>query len=158
MTVPLSEIENAESLLDGTYFHEELINAFRELCKRPNDAEEQANEVDLFVTGTDLDGHPRRYQDGLGTQIEDKEHRVVFQLKHRPGRRALGIRKPKSVCDHELQAKILGTVARITAGFPGAFPPIRETDIKNNDTLGPEVLRALDDASRIIGKEARDDQ
>jgi patatin-related protein len=120
--------DEALSLLKGeTYYQDSLIEAFRKYCKPPEDgAVEYEGEIDVFITGTDLDGQERRNWDALGNVIYDKEHRVVFQLQHRAFRKALGyVDREKAAADAEEQGTILGTIARITSSFPAAFPPFR---------------------------------
>ena len=139
------DADAAESLLDGEgYYHRELLEAFRGLCA-PQEGWESPGEIDLFITGTDLDGHERRYQDGLGAEISDKEHRLVFHLKHRPGRAWLGLTGEKNAEDVGTQAAILAAVARITSSFPVAFPPFRTGQLKEHGETVAEALRYLSD-------------
>lgn len=122
------QADEAQSLLKGeTYYQDELIKAFRTYCKTPDGGlSEYHGEIDVFITGTDLDGQERRNWDALGTLIYDKEHRVVFQLQHRPFRKALGyFDRGKDAVAADEQGTILGTIARITSSFPAAFPPFR---------------------------------
>ena len=125
----VQEADEALSLLKGeTYYQNALIAAFRQYCKPPDggDAPEYPGELDVFITGTDLDGQERQNWDALGNAIYDKEHRVVFQLQHRPDRKALGyVDRGKAQASSEEQGTILGTIARITSSFPAAFPPFR---------------------------------
>jgi predicted acylesterase/phospholipase RssA len=133
----VNETDDAESILDGQLFHDELVKCFQDLCKIKSTEYQSPGEMDVFITGTDLDGHLRAYQDSLGRQIEDKEHRVIFHLKHRPGRKSLGIAEAKSEVDSDAQAKILGAIGRITASFPVAFEPVA------GQRIGEEVSSAL---------------
>ena len=123
----VSQADDAVSLLKGeTYYQDELIKAFRKYCARPDGAPEYEQEIDLFITGTDLDGQERQNWDALGTAIYDKEHRVVFQLQRRPFRKALGyVDQGKAQTKADEQGTILGAIARITSSFPAAFPPFR---------------------------------
>jgi predicted acylesterase/phospholipase RssA len=133
----------AEALLDGEYFHCELVKAFQTLCTVDDSCQHHHDsEMDVFITGTDLDGHARRYRDSLGNEIADKEHRVVFHLQHRPERKSLGVSKAKAQVDVNLQANILGAIARITASFPLGFPPVRGSELK------PDVRKALGEIAR----------
>jgi hypothetical protein len=43
-------------------------------------------ELDLFVTSTDVDGHVYTQFDDAGHPIDVKDHRAVFQLSHRLNR------------------------------------------------------------------------
>jgi patatin-related protein len=133
-----------ESLFDGEYLHQELFKAFEELCQVANPTYESPGEMDVFITGTDLDGHRRRYLDSLGAEIDDKEHRVVFHLEHRPGRKSLGISEAKTGVNPKKQAAILGTLARITASFPLGFPPVQ------GSALDAAVQQALNETSKIL--------
>jgi len=126
-----SEADDAASLLKGeTYYQDHMIAAFQRFCTPPQDAvdalPDYEPEMDVFITGTDLDGQARVTYDGLGEEIADKEHRVVFHLEHRCDRKALGYpRDKKHDVDPKEQAAILGTIARVTSSFPVAFPPFR---------------------------------
>jgi len=133
----------AESFLDGERFHKELIQAFEAVCKSEGSGSRNLGEMDVFVTGTDLDGHARRYRDGLGADIADKEHRVVFHLQHRPERKSLGLSMPKDKVDYKKQAQILGALARITASFPLGFPPVY------GKNLPDDIQRALSETAGL---------
>src|SRR5262249_15819307 len=127
----------------------QMIAAFERLCEGAAPSDESPGEMDVYITGTDLDGHTRRYLDALGSEISDKDHRVVFHLQHRPGRKSLGIPKKKSEVDAETQAAILGTIARITASFPLGFPPIRAHD------LSERVRAALNEVAEVPATDGR---
>ena len=76
-------------------------------------------ELDLFVTGTDVDGRTYKRVDDAGHVIEVKDYRSVFHLKHRRGR--------KSNLDSASNPAVitaLSKLARITSCFPGAFAPV----------------------------------
>lgn len=133
--------KEAESLLDGEgYYQERLTEAFRQLCTRDELDYESPGEIDVFITGTDVDGEIRHFWDSLGNQIDDKEHRTVFRLKHRPRRKALGLSVAKSEADPDTQAGILASIARITSTFPSAFPPFHISQIGAKQE---EIGRAL---------------
>lgn len=132
--------DSGKSLLKGeTYYQDQLVAAFERLCRVEGEPPDPG-EIDVFITGTDLAGHARSYVDGLGARITDKQHRLVFQLKHRPGRRALGLTTPKRPAKKrdepapEAQATILAAVARITSCFPLAFPPFQLDQIRDEGT------------------------
>ncbi len=100
-----TELENAFRMLDGTTAHAEAPSPLKEL--------------DLFVTGTDIDGRTYQRVDDAGHIIEVKDHRVVFQLKYRAGR--------KSNFDSASNPAVnmaLSKLARLTSCFPGAFAPV----------------------------------
>ncbi len=121
------DADQAVSLLDGeNYYQDKLVEAFKKLCDRPDPKYESPGEMDIFITGTDLDGRILRYWDELNQEIRDKSHRTVFHLKHRPGRKWLGLSTDKDADeDVATQAWILASIARITSTFPVAFPPFQ---------------------------------
>ena len=115
------------SLLRGeTRYRNELIKGFTKFCTRARDFSEYPGEIDLFLTGTELDGTIITVTDDQGHEIADKTHRAVFHLKHRPGRRHLGLSGTNRSGDAGRlaeQAHVLAALARITSCFPAAFPP-----------------------------------
>ncbi|NJL00324.1 MAG: patatin-like protein [Spirulinaceae cyanobacterium SM2_1_0] len=111
-----------DSLLDGEgYYQDELEAAFRDNAE-PTAAptaewRSPAGELDLFVTGTDTIGRISTTLDDTGVAIEVKDHRALFHLKHRPGRK-----EPFHPAPATYQA--LGKLCRITSCFPAAFPVV----------------------------------
>jgi patatin-related protein len=114
--------EPVRSLLDSEgYYQTELENAFRMLAGTTAHAEAPSplKELDLFVTGTDMDGRTYQRVDDAGHIIEVKDHRAIFHLKYREGR--------KSNFDSKSNPAVvtaLSKLARITSCFPGAFAPV----------------------------------
>jgi patatin-related protein len=146
----------AESLLDGEgYYQRALVEAFQGLCEL-RDGYESPGEIDVFITGTDVAGHKRAYIDGLGADVSDKEHRTVFHLEHRPGRKSLGINAGKDTVDSTVQGVVLGAIARITSSFPVAFPPFCREDISR--LYGEQAAAQLGDTMSRSAQidEARD--
>jgi predicted acylesterase/phospholipase RssA len=137
MLRPLSEADEVDSLIDAEgYYREGMLKAFRMLCQREEVKARAPGEIDLFITGTDLDGRILTYWDASGAAIHDKTHRTVFHLKHRPGRCELGMARTKNDGETppteeliEEQAQVLTTLARITSSFPAAFPPFRIAEV-----------------------------
>ncbi|HEX6273798.1 MAG TPA: DUF3376 domain-containing protein, partial [Polyangiaceae bacterium] len=90
-------------------------------------------ELDLFVTGTDYNGRLGTTLDESGHSIDVKDHRALFWLKHRMGRKeqlhpatdAAG-RLSSAAGEEARHAGIvaLATLARITSCFPAAFTPV----------------------------------
>lgn len=121
------------SLLDSEGKYEPwLREAFESLESTPlagkGDAPSRCTELDLFVTGTDFYGRHWGIADDRGRAIQVKEHRTVFWLKHRAGRK-----EPfsPSAGDDDRPAggsqpthAALARLARITSCFPGAFAPV----------------------------------
>lgn len=118
--------KNIDSILDGEdYYQSKLIEAFETASKLSTSAREldeiewfsPSRELDLFVTGTDTLGKVYKAFDNTGQVIEVKEHRTVFQLKYREGR------KPEFQAEPVTQAA-LAKLCRITSCFPVAFPVV----------------------------------
>jgi predicted acylesterase/phospholipase RssA len=110
------------SVLDSEgYYQDQLERAFRTLDSTigPAEAPSPLKELDLFVTGTDLEGIVYQRVDDAGHIIEVKDHRAVFHLKYREGRKSnFDARSNPAV------AVALSKLARITSCFPGAFAPV----------------------------------
>ena len=86
--------DGAPSLLDSEGFYQpRLEEAFRLMTDyQPRDMHElefnsPVKELDLFVTGTDVDGRIATVFDDAGHPIDVKDHRSVFLLKHRADRK-----------------------------------------------------------------------
>ncbi len=130
------------SVLDSEgYYQTELENAFRMLESTAAHGESPSplKELDLFVTGTDIDGRTYQHVDDAGHIIEVKDHRAVFQLKYREGR--------KSNFDSKSNPAVitaLSKLARITSCFPGAFSPVfvshSATEGKSPDRMSANEL------------------
>ena len=122
LRAPSNGPEPVRSVLDSEgYYQTELERAFRLLDNSPakGEAPSPLKELDLFVTGTDIDGRTYKRVDDSGHVIEVKDYRTVFQLKHRRGR--------KSNFDATVNPAVitaLSKLARITSCFPGAFAPV----------------------------------
>ena len=122
--------DGAESLFDSeSYYQPRLEAAFREM---PEYVEEEGEinsdfkELDLFVTGTDVDGQISTQFDDAGHPIDVKDHRSLFLLKHRRGRKhpfepGSGVDGPSTP---ETTYQALAKLARITSCFPAAFTPV----------------------------------
>jgi predicted acylesterase/phospholipase RssA len=144
----VSSADKSESLLKGKeYYLKELRAAFLDICNGgPNSSENQANcpkEMDLFITGTDMVGEVRERLDALDSKIPTKQHRTIFHLKHRSGRRRLGLPNGASNTSTQQQADILAAVARITSSFPFAFPPFTVEEFDEDADAMAAALYAL---------------
>ena len=85
------------------------------------------DELDLFVTGTDLLGRVTRQFDNTGKVIEVKQHEAMFLLKHRKGRdEKTGHYQPfkPSLDNNKFPQRALAKLCRITSCFPVAFPVV----------------------------------
>jgi patatin-related protein len=107
------------SLLDSEgYYQPKLEEALRTMppwTPQPGSIPSSISELDLFVTGTDVSGNVYTVYDDQGHAIDVKDHRSVFKLAYREGRKN----------DFDPQAiKEIAMLARITSCFPVAFAPV----------------------------------
>lgn len=132
---PYRDVPPVPSLLDSEgYYQPRLEEAFEALGRAsretdPGDDPSDFNELDLFVTGTDLDGNHVLQFDDAGHPIDLKQHLTIFWLKHRAGRKepfnpafADGNLAPADRARTTHRA--LATLARITSSVPGVFSPV----------------------------------
>ena len=141
---PLGQADRALSLLQGeTYYLSQLRQAFHRMyAEEPG--EDWAKEIDVFVTGTDLAGQFAEFEDGLHNTITTKDHRLIFHLKHRRGRKWLGS-VPEAVAGldvdqhRRVQADVLASVARVTSSFPGAFPPFTVDEFGDGQRIARDL-------------------
>jgi hypothetical protein len=128
----------ASSLLDGEGVYQPNLEKVLELMwaapiTASDDDATPVRELDLFVTGTDYNGRLATTLDEAGHSLDVKDHRALFWLKHRSGRKeqlcpeadAMG-RKREAPDDATRDAGItaLAKLARITSCFPAAFAPV----------------------------------
>ena len=137
-TTKASEID---SVLDGEGYYQTALEQGIDLTAGPVPSTElpewrsQFKELDLFVTGTDVDGRVYTVLDNTKSAIEVKSHRVVFLLKHREGRKEPfnpDFETEKAPANHKGVIKALAKLCRITSCFPVAFPVV-EVKIKDTD-------------------------
>jgi patatin-related protein len=128
----------ASSLLDSEDVYQPrleqvLSRMWKTPIDSPNDDASVVRELDLFVTGTDYNGRLSTTLDEAGHTLDLKDHRALFWLKHRLGRKeqlhpeadAAG-RCSADADEASRTAGIvaLATLARITSCFPAAFTPV----------------------------------
>ncbi|HBD07596.1 MAG TPA: hypothetical protein DCZ69_04995, partial [Syntrophobacteraceae bacterium] len=126
------EDEAPASVLDSQgYYQERLASAFRDMPDISEGSAEKElcsgfDELDLFVTGTDVNGNVYTQFDDAGHAIDVKDHRAVFHLKHRKGRKEpFAPQSPSNPnADPEVTYQALAKMARITSCFPAAFEPV----------------------------------
>lgn len=147
---PSQGVAKATSVLDGEHFEECLVKALAEMPAIVHDQPEyvsQCRELDLFVTGTDVHGRIYTNFDEAGNPVAVKDHRTLFLLKHRAGRKEpFAVRKNTSAAasgDPETTRRSLAKLSRITATFPVAFPPVR--------VAGPDSPDRVDANLRLWG-------
>jgi patatin-related protein len=120
------------SILDSKGFYQPRLEAAYDQMP-PYPAEKKTNaipsaveELDVFVTGTDVHGRIFTEFDDDGHPIDVKDHRQVFLLSYREGRKnEFDTTKPGTI-------KGLAKLSRITSCFPVAFEPVRLPDQKDN--------------------------
>ncbi len=101
----MHEAENAESLLSGDYYQNELVKAFEGILDGSDD-EEEIGEIDLFITGTDLHGHVSTIcrtglSFGWNIAMGEKDLDYPGKVCHRPRKR----NEPrKHISSHHLHA------------------------------------------------------
>ena len=144
-------VDKTTSLLSGDeYYLPRLIDAFVELgdsptidAGRPDEDPSILSEMDLFVTGTDVDGIRFTEFDHAGSAMDVKDHRAVFQLKYRSGRDSdLGPDPTLSRDQRHARYQAMARLARITSCFPGAFSPVQfQLNPNPSNTVDPLLKR-----------------
>src|SRR6478609_1057080 len=128
-----------DSIFDGDYHHEKLKSAIRGLLdtskKRSREKEDPSpvSELDLFITGTDIDGRKPIWFDALGRAVQLEDHRTLFHLKHRADHENTPFASTAACFGSstggsdstETNVEALTKVSHITSCFPGAFKPQR---------------------------------
>lgn len=121
------------SLLDSKQYYQERLEAAYDgmpaYVAPANDGVDadrrrasSVEEFDLFVTGTDVQGHVYTVFDEQSHPIDVKEHRACFQLSYRSSSTAaLGWRKNEFDVGRSAS---LAKLSRITSCFPVAFEPV----------------------------------
>lgn len=139
MRKPGSSNLQVDSVLNGEdYYQEQLVEAFEYAYRNkqascPNDWVSDIDELDLFVTGTDIFGRVYQIFDDTGCVIEIKDHHAVFQLKHRPERKESFKPSPEN---HQALAKL----CRITSCFPVAFPVV-DVILQSKNETDPNLVK-----------------
>jgi len=135
----VNSADDVNSILDGEgYYQAELAAAFQSVWKKQSKAPDDDwfsdfNELDLFVTGTDVLGKVSRQFDNTGKLIEVNDHHAVFILKHRKDRN----KTPFSPDDNGIPQKALAKLCRITSCFPVAFPVV-SVNLDEVDPTSPD--------------------
>lgn len=116
---------DVNSILDGEeYYQKQLAEIFQIAWERQETAPKDDwyshfEELDLFVTGTDVLGKVNRYFDNTGKVIEVNDHHAFFTLKHREDRKT-----PFKPNANKIPQRALAKLCRITSCFPVAFPVV----------------------------------
>jgi patatin-related protein len=104
-----------KSLLNSQRMYVRLLQALESMDPALGDGLPLVDEVDLFVTATDLEGLPVRLQLAGGEVAEERRYRKVFHLSY--NRRRHDFRREDN--------PFLAFVARCTSSFPVAFEPMQ---------------------------------
>ncbi|HEX8185349.1 MAG TPA: patatin-like protein, partial [Blastocatellia bacterium] len=155
---PHRDKDGFSSLLNSEgYYQPRLEEAFRYMRDYvPEDGEMGSEfcELDLFVTGTDVDGNISTQFDDAGHAIDVKDHRSVFLLKHRKNRKEPFNPQFKADGAGEQNAdttyKALAKLARITSCFPAAFTPVYVTAGESNEDKILQAWGQLDKDSCFL--------
>lgn len=117
------------SLFDGADYYKSAIRKALEARKQDleentteNDWFSEFEELDLFVTGTDLLGKISQVFDNTGCVIELKDHHATFHLKYRE--HGDNHFKPQHLNNKDITCEALAKLCQITSCFPVAFPPV----------------------------------
>jgi len=127
-------LESYQSLLDSENKYEPwLREAFDAMGHDPirkvSEDPSRTRELDLFVTGTDFYGRKWATADDRDSVLEVQDHRTVFWLKHREGRKEpffplAGSADERRDGGPRTTHAALARLSRITSCFPGAFAPV----------------------------------
>ena len=147
---PYADTTSSSFLDSEGYYQPKLQEAFTTMSDyRPaaHALPSPFNELDLFITGTDVDGRLYTQFDDAGHPIDVKDHRTVFLLKHRLGRK-----EPfKAVGgDAATTCEALAKLARITSCFPAAFAPVHVAHVQPGQDSADALLQQWGQ----LGKEA----
>jgi len=135
LRAPGAAMPESSSFLDSEgFYHRELKSAFRNMTdlnvRSDGEDPSEIQELDLFVTGTDFDGNVYTVFDDKGHPIDIKDHKGVFLLKHRAGRKEQF--KPEAP-NPEPTLEALAKLCRLTSSFPVAFSPVKVGFAKVDD-------------------------
>lgn len=143
--------EDVNSVLDSEGFYQPALEkAFAAMDRTPYDNTKDEpspfGEIDLFVTGTNIDGNVYTVHDDSGHLIDVKDHSAVFQLKHRPDRKEpFNAFDKKQYSSPAVAHRALAKLGRLTSSFPAAFAPTKISGPKNppDDAIEAEADKQL---------------
>jgi patatin-related protein len=147
---PYADTTSSSFLNSEGYYQPRLQEAFTAMDDYhpvEHDMPSPFNELDLFITGTDVDGRLYTQFDDAGHPIDVKDHRTVFLLKHRQGRK-----EPfnPTAGDAATTFEALAKLARITSCFPAAFAPVHVAHVQPGHDSADALLQQWGQ----LGKEA----
>jgi patatin-related protein len=125
-------------------FNNDNLDLYTSICggdrKIPRPAQEwfsTSTELDLAIAGTNYLGKVDRTLNETGIDISSKNHRTLFLLKHRQGRKEPfnpHYQDPELPRSPEDTYQALTKLCQITAGTPMIFPLV-EVDLQNQQNL-----------------------
>ncbi|HEX5703020.1 MAG TPA: patatin-like protein [Pyrinomonadaceae bacterium] len=127
--LPLDNQDPPQSLLNSRRMYLKLLDAFHEMDRQtPRDEtyiSPCVDELDLFVTATDIQGLPLsiRLSD---MKVLERRHRHVFRFKYAKQESVFGAHCNDLKRSHN---PFLAFAARCTSSFPFAFEPMKLEDI-----------------------------
>lgn len=143
-----------QSILDGRHMYAELLKAL-EGMEAANDSADTpgepktdsplVEELDLFVTTTDISGLTLKLQLADGV-VKERRHRNVFHFAYNTTE-ASGEKEGRNHFGRRFNP-FLAFAARCTSAFPVAFEPMRLGDID-------DVLSSVEPYSRMSGDELK---
>ena len=139
----LFKLQTAESGLNNANFYQRGAGAAltrgweHKMPRPPQEWYSASNELDLAIAGTNYLGKVDRTLDETGINIGVKNHRTLFHLKHRQGRKEPfnpTYQDPELPRSPEDTYQALAKLCQITAGTPMIFPLV-EVDVRNSQNL-----------------------
>ena len=121
---PRLQLVPGASLLNGRRFYFQLADTMEKMLELAgrDGASRLVDELDLWVTATDLDG--RRVELPLKSEtVSESDHHVRFHFRYETD-------APFREFNEKL-APFLGFVGRATSSFPGAFAPVMLNQFEN---------------------------
>lgn len=135
---------NHRSLLNGSYFLDEIRTHVSSLLAAPDEDLRLAQRLELFLSATVLGGLPVPIVDDEFSSEEARRSGAVFHFRH------LG--NAKEVSDLLEGAETsMSLAARTTASFPTAFEPIEYRLSTNDETGGLDVAEQLRGRLQVEG-------
>ena len=134
-TTGLPSTSRPGSLLNSHRMFQKLREAFEDMDIAGPRSAPLAEEIDLFVTTTDIGGLPVRLQLGGGEVAVERKYRQVFHLRYGEGWNEF---TPE-------YNEFLAFCARCTSSFPMAFEPMQLRAMNADQTLNALWSRHFDD-------------
>jgi patatin-related protein len=134
---PLPADSPPRSLLNGRRMYRKLLDAFRGMDDSPGVQRSRlADEIDLFITTTDVRGNPVPLQ--LADKVVyERRYRNAFHFRYDGG--AGGDTSPARNDFRSARNPLLAFAARCTSSFPFAFEPVTLPQVESVLALFPRA-------------------